>query len=628
MTVLQALDRYYDRLANRREVVSPGYSVDPIGFVITIAPDGAIMDVALWRDASGKKPRAERVPKWFGRSGNGSTPYFLWDNTAYALGVSSKDPAKTARDHAAFLSFHLGLLRQETDAGLVAFRCFLETWTPDQFLPPHFDQSMLAWNVAFRLDGEQRFIHERPAAGALIEQLRTGPQRSGAARRASNRPDKTNVSFCLVTGRRLPIARLHTKIKGVDGTASAEVPLVSFNEAAFESYGQEQGSNAPTSEAAVFRYTAALNCLLDRASSRNRLKIADATVVFWADTSEAVNETAAAAAEDAFASMFNPGAIAVAADDASEAAKLRDALDKLAKGRPVQDLDPQLVPGTRFHVLGLAPNIARLSVRYWLDDDFEAFVRRLGDHYRDLFIEPAPWRAKPPSVQRLLVRTTALQEKFENIPRLLAGEMMRAVLGGTRYPRTLLSAAIIRLRAGDDPGTGWHAAALRAVLARDHRLAHQHEFDFDPTKEPPMSLDRNHPNMGYQAGRLFAVYELAQRAALGRDVRSTIRDKYFGAASATPASIFPLIITNGQNHLSKIRKEKPGWAAVIEKELEEVMGRIKPTMPFSLPRSLRLEDQGEFAIGYYHQRRAKLGEGTADQPTFDDEAQEGNDPDE
>ena len=143
-----------------------------------------------------------------------------------------------------------------------------------------------------------------------------------------------------------------------------------------------------------------------------------------------------------------------------------------------------------------------------------------------------------------------------------------------------------------------------------------------------MSLDRDHSNIGYQLGRLFAIYELAQRAALGRDVKATIRDKYFGAASATPASIFPLIIAGGQNHLSKVRKEKRGWATLIEKELEEVMSRITPAMPFSLPRSLRLEDQGEFAIGYYHQRSARLGDGKAEPPSFDEETQEGSDSDE
>lgn len=223
------------------------------------------------------------------------------------------------------------------------------------------------------------------------------------------------------------------------------------------------------------------------------------------------------------------------------------------------------------------------------------------------------------------MKTTAVQEKFENIPPVLAGEVMRAVLSGGHYSRTLLSAAIIRLRAGDAPGTGWHACVIRAVLARQQRKSRTNP-DAPKKGETPVSLNRDHPNTGYQLGRLFAVYELAQRAALGRGVKATIRDKYFGAASATPASIFPLIITNGQNHLSKVRKEKPGWASVIEKELEEVVGRIQPVMPFSLPRSLRLEDQGEFAIGYYHQRKARKGDGTAEHPTLDDD-QEGDDTD-
>ena len=213
-----------------------------------------------------------------------------------------------------------------------------------------------------------------------------------------------------------------------------------------------------------------IGCWTAAASTGIARPIGDTSVVFWADTSAVVDETAAKAAEDAFAAWFDqPAQSGQGADDASEAAKLRDALDMLAKGRPVQDLGLGLVPGTRFHVLGLAPNAARLSVRYWLDDSFDAFARRLADHYRDLAIEPAPWGAKPPSVQRLLVKTTALQEKFDNIPPLLAGEVMRAVLSGTRYPRTLLTAAIIRLRAGDDPWTGWHAAAIKACINRSRR---------------------------------------------------------------------------------------------------------------------------------------------------------------
>lgn len=599
MTVLQALDRYYDRMAARGEVTRPGYSVEPVGIVLSLSEAGELVDVQVSKDYSGKKPRLERVPKWFGRSGRGSTPYFLWDNTAYALGVSNKDPAKTARDHAAFKALHLLELQNEDDLGLGALRRFIEAWTPDRFAAPLFDEKMLAWNVAFRLVDDHGLIHERAAAAVHVERLRKVA------------PSAERV-FCLVTGQLAPPVRLHPKIKGVDGTASAEVPLVSFNEHAFESYGQSQGFNAPTSEDAAFRYGAALNRLLDRGQSRNRIKISDTTTAFWADAS-GVGEEAAEAAEDLFAVWLNPTAEDRDPDklrrDEGEAAKLRDALRDVASGRPLKTIDPRLEEGVRFHVLGLAPNAARLSVRYWLDDRFEAFARRLADHYSDLAIEPKPWRANPPAVSRLLVKTTALQEKFDNIPPLLAGEVMRAILGGARYPRTLLVAAIIRLRAGDDPATGWHAAAIRAVLARDYRLKYEKE-------DTPMGLDPENPNPAYQLGRLFATLETAQRMALGR-VNATIRDRYFGAASATPAGVFPLLLRGVQSHLGKLRKQgKGGW---IEREIEDITDHLPP----ELPRSLRLEAQGRFAIGYYHQRKAQFAgrpaEETEDEGEADDE---------
>jgi CRISPR-associated protein Csd1 len=612
MTILQALDRYYDRMAARGEAEAPGYSREPIGVVLTLSPSGELLDVATWLDARTNKPKIETVPKWFGKSGTGSTPFFLWENMAYALGVSSKDAAKTTKDHESFKVLHFRQLAGELDPGLASLRRFLERWTPERFVAPHFEPRMMVWNVAFRLEGDPNLIHERSAAAAHIQSLQqpSVPELQG---------------FCLITGKHGPIVRLHPKIKGVDGTASSEVPLVSFEGDAFKSYGKDQGYNAPTSKAAAFRYAAALKGLLDRNRSRTRLKIGDATVVFWADAS-GVSELAAAAAEDIFAVLINPPAAEVdpekLGDDASEVAKVRDFLERVLAGRPLREADSRLKDGVRFHILGLSPNAARLSVRFWLDGSFEVFARRLSEHYADLAIEPAPWRASLPAVNRLLVKTTAMQEKFDNIPPLLAGEMMRAVLTGGLYPRTLLSAAIMRLRAGDEL-TGWHAAAIRAVLVR-HQRRKRISADIPGSGETPVSLDREHPNIGYQLGRLFAVYELAQRSALGRGVKSTIRDKYFGAASATPASIFPVIISNGQNHLSKVRKDKPGWAHVLERELEEVVGRITPARPFSLPRSMPLEDQGEFAIGYYHQRAARLGNNQADR-FADEDTEEGED---
>ncbi len=579
MTVLQALDRYYGRMAKRGEVEEPGWSRQKISFALVLGADGTPLQVMDLRETSGKRrvPQSVSVPGPVVRT-VAVLPNLFWDKTAYVFGRTAGDGRRTAMEHATFKHAHCTRLIGADDPGLAALHSFLRQWRPERFDAPPFAPEMLDANFVFRLDGEAGYLHDRPATRQLLSfrMINAGARRP-----------------CLITGMTELPARLHPAIKGVEGAQSSGARLVSFNLAAFESYGNEQGWNAPTSEAAAFRYGEALNRMLDRGSG-NRLErpVGDAAIVFWADTSDTVGEAAASAAEQLFAAAFDPAPTADADLDRAEAAKLRDALGLVADGRP-QAADPRLRLGTRFHVLGLAPNAARLSVRTWVQDDFTMIAQRLRQHHDDLAIEPVPWRAKPPSIARLLVKTTALQEKFDNIPPLLAGELARAVLTGGRYPRTLLTAAVMRLRAGDDPSTGWHAAVIGAVLARDHRLK--------LTKEPaPMSLDRVNPDPAYQLGRLFATLEVAQRMALGR-VNATIRDRYLGAASATPASVFPILIRGAQNHLGKLRKEgKGGW---IEREIEEIHGQLRDE---HYPKSLRLEAQGRFFIGYYHQRRAQF----------------------
>ena len=593
MTVLQALDRYYDRMAARGEAEAPGYSREKISFAIVLSPAGEPIDRMDRRQPSGRKlvPRLEEVPAAVKRT-VAILPNLLWDKSAYVLGRTAGEGRRTAEEHAAFKALHLELLAGTQDVGLLALRRFLEAWTPDRFDASPFVPEMLDANLIFRLEGALDFIHERAAAREVV-----AAQAGGEGPRA----------FCLVTGREAPVRRLHPSIKGVEGAQSSGAALVSFNLDAFTSYGKEQGANAPTSEAAAFRYGAALNRMLDRGSP-NRLPrpIGDASVIFWADASEA----AAEAAEDLFAQFFNPPVVETASGnlerDAQEAPRLGDALRHVAAARPLRDLDPRLSEGVRFHVLGLSPNAARLSIRFWLTDSFEAFARRLAQHYADLSIEPLPWRANPPAVNWLLVKTTALQEKFDNIPPLLAGEVTRAILAGTPYPRTLLAAALIRLRAGDDPSTGWHAAAIRAVLAR-----------LLDKEKSPVSLDRENRHPAYQLGRMFAMAEIAQRMALGK-VNATIRDRYFGAASATPASVFPLLLRGMQHHLSKLRKD--GKGGFIEREMDQIATQLPP----DLPRALRLEEQGRFVIGYYHQRKARVAGKPVDEIADEETPEEGD----
>lgn len=565
MTLLQSLDSYYGRMAAHNEASLPGYSREKIDFVISLSADGVPVSVQTLREMDGKRrmPRQLDVPAAVIRKSN-IKPNLLWDKTAYSLGRTAGEGRRSADEHAAFKAANLALVGETADPGLLAFRRFLETWSPDGFDMAPFGADMLDANVVFALDGETRYLHEREAAQHLI---------------ASQAGSAATSQICLVTGIASAPARLHPSIRGVQGAQTSGAALVSFNLDAFTSYGKLQGDNAPTSEAAAFHYGTALNRMLDR-DGRNRVRrtIGDATVVFWADTSDSVDEAAACRAEDFFANFAEPP------NDPDDAIRLADALGHLAIGRPLPLDALGLARGTRFHVLGLSPNAARLSVRYWLSDTFETFAGRLASHYAALSVEPPPWRDRLPSVPRMLVQTTALLEEFKNIPPQLAGEVMRSVLSDAPYPRTWLTAAIIRLRAGDDPGKGWHAAAIKACLARM------------PSEEtPPVSLDPDNPSPAYQLGRLFAVLEAAQCAALG-SVNTSIADRYYGAASATPARVFGVLLRGARNHVADAQKRNKGFW--ITPRLEQIIDRL----PADLPRTLRLEDQGRFAVGYYHER--------------------------
>lgn len=571
--ILQALDRYYERMAARGEAEEPGWAKVGIEWTIVLSKDGEPVDVNRNVEVQGKKtrPRAISVPAPVKRT-VGIAPNTLWDKTAYVLGRTAGEGKRTAEEHAAFKRATLDLITASPDEGLVALKRFLETWTPERFDAPPFAPEMLDGNVVFQLDGERGYIHERPAAKMLLRRETTTAGE--------------DAEVCLVTGERAAPMRLHPTIKGVNGAQSSGASLVSFNLDAFKSYGRDQGANAPTSEAAGERYGAALNAMLGREGA-NRLKrgIGEATVVFWADTSNVVDERAAQAAERVWASVFEPVGNDDDQDDVA-AAKVADELREIAEGRP-GSVDPELKSGTRFHVLGLSPNAARLSVRFWQSDTLEAFADALRRHFEDLRIEPLPWRGKPPAVWRLLLKTTSLQEKFENVPPLLAGELTRAVLTGAPYPRTWLSAAITRLRAGDSPASGWHAAAIKACINRN-----QHEKDL------PVALDPTHDNVAYQLGRLFAVIEAAQYAALGK-VNASVADRYYASASSTPARVFASLLRGARTHVSDAKKRgRGGW---IEKKLDEIVGRLPP----SLPQVLRLEDQGRFAVGYYHERASR-----------------------
>lgn len=591
--ILQRLNDLYYRLAQNPDpdtglarVPPYGFTDENISYCLVLSKDGVLVDIQDVRDTSEKKPKARRlsVPQSFKRPGTIPKSFYLWDKTSYVLGVEGNRDKAAAKEipwvmaekpHAAFKQLHLDLLEGQEDIGLKALRRFVLDWTPERFAQAPFTADHVDANVVFKLDGEMGFIHESAAAQRLWLSLLKPESHNGEGA-------STALGMCLVTGERAALSRLHPAIKGVYGGQSSGGSIVSFNAEAYESFGKEQGDNAPVSEQAAFAYTTALNYLLRR-EHRQCLSVGDTSTVFWAQADDVRQE---ALAVDVFSAMLNPPS-----ENDGENKQLRLSLEKIAQGRPFQDIAPDVDPNTRFFVLGLAPNAARLSIRYWLDSNMGELGKCLSEHWADMQITPLPWKADhPPSVWRCLIETAPLR-KTENIAPQLSGEWLRSILTGQRYPRQLLTQIVQRLRADGDIN-GVRTALIKAVLRRDHRKGF--------TKEAiPMSLEIEGSPLAYRLGCLFAVLEQAQRGALG-DVNASIVDRYYGTASSVPYSVFPRLIAGCQNHLSKIRKDKPGFAVNIDKRLGEIVGAL----PATFPKQLTIEQQGQFAVGYYHQKQA------------------------
>ncbi len=566
--ILQALHAYYERKQGTGELAPEGFERKEIPFVLVIDANGHLVQVDDTRSMQGKKAvaRAFLVPQAVKRAA-GVVSNLLWDNAEYVLGLERKhddpedaDPGQVIERHTAFRN-RLDELDADGDAGLVAVRRFLSALDLAAIQADALGAEIASENpnLTFRLaeDPPDRLVCQRPA---VVEAIRAA-QASG----------ESQTGLCLVTGSQDKIARLHAAIKGVRGGQSTGSNIVSFNLPAFSSFGKSQGVNAPIGQHAAFCYTTALNHLL-RKGSPQRVQVGDASTVFWA--------TRDSAFEDSFAAFFGlPDA-----DDPDRGVNaVRNLLESIRSG--VGEADEG---DARFCVLGLAPNAARIAIRFWYAAPVRDVARNIGQHFLDIAIDRPARESGYLSLFRLL-NSIALLGKADNVPPDLAGDTMRAILERLPYPEMLLQAAVRRSRAErrvDYP----RAAIIKACL---NRLIRSVQLQ---ARELTVSLDPTNNDAGYRLGRLFSVLERIQNAAQP-GINATIRDRYYGAASSSPASVFPVLLRLKNHHLAKL--QRPGLVVWYEKLLGDVMDGIA-----SFPSQLGLREQGLFAIGYYHQQQS------------------------
>lgn len=570
--ILQALVKEYENLAQKGLVSKPGWSQAKVSYAIDLNADGSIKVIYSLQteDQRGKKivmvPALLYVPEMVTRS-SGVAANFLCDNAKYMLGIDTDGTNDRVKDcFQAAKEKHIALLKDVDNPMAKAICSFFETWNPENAkdngcVQEKWEELNEGGNLIFCMGMD--YAQDDPDIKAAWEDLigTSGEEQTG---------------ICLVTGKKTEIARIHRGIKGVPGAQSSGAALVSFNAPAFESYGKEQSYNAPVGKYAEFAYTTALNYLLSK--RENTFSLGDSMIVFWAETGEKK-------CEDLFCLSINPQ------EDNQE--QLQKVFDNLKAMRPV-DLDDITIDLTQqFYILCLAPNAARLSVRFFYQNTFGTILKNIGAHYKRMDVVRPSWEndRKFLGIYRMLQETVNMKSKEKKPVANMAASVLQAVLSGNRYPASLYTDTMIRIRSEQGNVTYGRAAIIKAFLIKNYQWKEG---------EDCMGLNESSNETPYILGRLFSVLESVQKEA-NPGINTTIRDRYFNSACATPASVFPVLIKLKNSHIKKLEREIGGGSKIYyEKLLTELMGKIN-----AFPQRLSLEEQGKFMLGYYHQTQKK-----------------------
>ena len=583
--IISALSEYYDQLRREHpgEVAEPGWSRIKISYLLVLSQDGELVNVVPAED---KKGWTKRVPERVKRS-SGIAANLLADNSSYLLGVDNKGkPERSRRCFEAAREAHLEAFSSASSEAARALCAFFNEWEPDLAFENEAvcragDGLLSGGNLSFVVGGLD--LADDDAIAVAWDEYRERPSSDDAVMR------------CLDTGERQPVARLHPAIKGVYGGQSSGSSLVSFNAQAFESYGHDggQGLNAPVSQDAAFKYTTSLNYLIS--DDMHHVRIGDATVVYWADRKDDVASSVMSLM------MGSPAAKAKleeAGGNESVDASIDAIMQALSRGK-LADIDG-LDGDATFYVLGLAPNAARLSVRFFVRNSFGGMLANLCKHYERLRVEHADRSSDYLTPYQLLRAADNTNAKKPVIAPELGGALMQSILTDSPYPESLYENMLLRIRATrDDEEKGARkityarAAFIKAYLIKNAKLYKEGTME---------TLDTERNEVAYALGRLFWTLEDLQHVA-NPGVNTTINDRYFDAAVATPSRVFPALLRTAQDHYGKVKRNHPGWEKAYDENIREETAMVE-----SFPKTLSNEAQGDFILGYYHQKNHDIQE--------------------
>lgn len=573
--LLQSLVKLYEAWADKGEIEKLGWNPVKISYGISLDEEGNVDEIIHLKTNAPKGnkeiPSLISLPMPVKRS-VGVASNFLYDNSTYVFGYdNSNKPDRAKQCFDCFRSVGNKVLENSDDEFSTVIK---------KFLQKDYSEFENLSDLLTELNCTETTVDDilNKGANLLLMPLGKFPTDSKAICESWNsyyEHSDAPKGVCLVTGKDDHIAKLHPVIKGIRGAQAAGASLVSFNATAFDSYGKENGYNAPVSEYAAFAYTSALNKLVS--DNDHKVFSGDTTVVCWTEDGES-------AYQDVFAGIFN-------SDDEVKQKDLHDTIVSIVNGNEVKWEGIPLNPSNNFYILGISPNSARLSVRFFIQNTFGKVMENLlKNQQRMEMVKPGFEKFNYIPLWRILGETVNKKSRDKKCKPHLAGDVLNSIINDYNYPSTLYYGILGRISA--EQNINWvKASVLKAYLLKNYDSKYKEEITVD--------YNENSNNKAYLLGVLFSNLEEIQNTA-NPGIKSTIRDRYFTAASSTPSRVFPILIDLAQNHIKKI--PNVGAKVNCQKMLTETMAKLGD----KFPNRLKLDEKGMFQLGYYQRTQERF----------------------
>lgn len=598
--LIRSLCDYYDIQSARGEAAPDIMSEQPVHWMVMLTSDGRVADIIDRRIEESvpqkngkvkivKKPIVVPLPKRTQKTGIDANiiehrPLYIFGlNYDAKIGLTPDDKTGKARkSHEAFVKKNLEFFEGIDSEIARAYVNFIKNWVPENETENEqlkkLGKEYQGSYYIFALDGRPECkLHKDKAVLAKYEELM-------AKAAAETAESDDGIMMCPIEGERLRAARIHDKIKGIKGGNSVGAVLVNFNSSAFESYGKSQSMNSGISEKAMKKYTSSLNKLL--ADPMHHIYSDDMTVVFFAMKHDDKAEC------DLFNGYLNSSNGVTEDSTKADVKAVSENIYHKGQTGNAQALDDDVDNGVDFFVAGFTPNGSRICQKFMVRNKFGKIIDNVKQHQQDMAIcgsngEIPLWR-----INKELVSPNSANA----ISPALQSDIFQAILNGTNYPYTLLETVVRRVCTDSDTDSNnkikineVRAGLIKAFINRKARINGDKE-------EITVALNPENTNPAYLCGRLFAVLEKIQLEAKDVKLNRTIKDAYFSSASSRPALIMPRLIDLSNYHL---RKLKEGRVIYFSKLINEIMGKIKD----SLPTNLSIMEKGEFQLGYFQQNK-------------------------